>query len=66
MAKQQLTRDELINKRMRAARFQDDIRLYSVDLQENKEALDAAMGFIAALQDLINWCNMKIGEQIKS
>lgn len=65
MAKQSYSKDELIEKRMRARRFQDDVRLYSADLQDNKQALEAAMGFVAALQSLIDWCNQKLGEQVK-
>lgn len=65
MAKQQLSKDELLEKRMRAARFRDDVALFSTDLQDNKEALNAAAQFIAALQDLINWYNQKLGEQVR-
>ena len=64
MAKRTFSKDELINLRTRTERFKSDVGLYSVDLQENKEALNAAMMFVAALQDVINWCNMKLGEQV--
>ena len=65
MAKQKLSKDELIAKRMRAERFKTDVALFGADLQENKVALDAAMQFIAALQEIVDWCNMKLGEQIR-
>lgn len=65
MAKQSYTKDQLLEKRMRARRFQDDVRLYSADLSEDKQALEAAMQFVAALQALIDWCNMKLGELVR-
>jgi len=64
MAKRVYTKEQLINLRTRTARFKQDVGLYSVELQENKEAMQAAMQFVAALQDVINWCNMKLGEKV--
>ena len=64
MAKRQYSKEDLINLRSRAARFKEDVGLFAVELQDNKEGLDAAMHFIAALQDVINWANMKLGEQV--